>query len=508
MTRIVLINSRGPDPRFETLAMHNEPAQFLGMRSSLVRAGHKVITIDALGEKLTAKEVVKQTLAACPDVVGVNGYISRYGTVIDFDQEVLDQVRDSNPDVKTIIGGAFTARPEIRSIAVKRLNPDFAVIGEGEIPMEALIRTGFSSAGLETDPLLMVGNLDGTLTLRAKQRVDLDAIDFTRPPEWFKYIEMSLDWQRGCFGNCGFCAGYKMPATYKTPIRAVEELDYLMRHGKRMFFQIGPTFTADQEKATAIIDALNQKDVSAIQFIFEARTVEMVRIYREFLDPWLRFATANQTLIYIGYESGIPERLVNLDKVETIEQGQQYLPGLMDLLDQKYPFNIFIAWMLLDHRSTPGSALFDLFVMYGLLKKYDRSNMNPPSLLNNFTSGPGIRLSQEAPEEWQNQAPPPIGKLHDRMDVLATARKPGPLSKALAKILNASSSYEFKPGSFQVKMLKMSTLFTLQQLAEYLIKNMTQGEIDQARSEVQSITKSIGDPRVTALVDDSLGILK
>ena len=373
--------------------------------------------------------------------------------------------------------------------------------------MAALAESDFSLAGMAENPSIHLSDFEGIPLLSGLGKVNLDDIEISRPNKWLQYSYTDLDWQRGCFGSCKFCAGFRMASNYKSPKRAAEEFRYLLNLGKRLFFTIGPDFTARPEKANALVEELNRMEQRDVKIFSEVRLDSFSQALEEAEALWGYFGSNNELALMVGYETGIPQRLVELGKARSLEEGMTYLPTLLNILDKKYPFTLVLSWMLNDHNSTSARSLFDLLIMIGMLKKYPNLRMNPLSVTNNLGIYPGSLHDKEGvPVNWYESPRTPeairalyreMNKMHGQMNRVGR----NPLAIWLTKkIQPKQAANPLWISSFLAKAVKKADIYKLIYFAEFLKKCMTQTEI----SEAQAMADSFEDSRISRLFRDNI----
>lgn len=501
MPSVTFLECIATNPLLQPLTpMQHEPARYMGMRDLLIRNGYNVTVVDAAGGLMSVSTAARRVAQSRPDILGLSGYVNRDGSVLEFNRRVLERTRDTLPGVKVLLGGPITTHEIHRREAIRALSPDFIVVGEGELPISALIASGFRAAGLDGHPGVKLDTLMEVPVLTSIGKTDLDSIDFTRPPEWFGYAMASLDWQRFCAGACKFCDAIKRRPTFVSPKRARAEFEYLVKMGWRSFFLIGPDFPSDKEASTAIADELLRSDISDKYLAFEARILEMTRVVREFSSPWQRLAQTHTTRVYLGYETGIPSILRYMGKVKTDEEAESHLPTLLDLLDMNTGFNFLLAWMLITPKSTPATVLFDLMVMRGILEKYPRTDMNLPSIFNNMRLLPGMRLHDETPADWKDHLPGSLPALYDHMDARQAKTRPGRVARAIGGFLNRGRQATYSADGVASRLLRAQTGIHLDHLIEFLLRQMDEAAGKEALREVRDIARSFDDGRILDLV--------
>jgi len=429
MANAVLIHSKKPGLSANYLAdvhMSHPPVQYMGMIGKLRKEGHRVRVVDAYGRDLSVSETVAETLKDKPDVVGINGYICDGDKMLNFNAEVLAGIRrESQHPIKFVIGGPFVNHREYREKAIQTLKPHFTVVGEGEIPMQVLAEAQFDSQKLEGDLRVSVRQFEGSQILRSKERVNLDSIDIYWEPEWFDYLTADVDLQRFCLKACRICSGLKGEPTYPSAEKAGDLISYLYKGGMRDFFPIGPDLMADKDQITAIIEELLRRDIRGIDLRAEVCLDTLSETWPENEEAWLAFTQHNTFSGLVGWETAVPEILVNMKKVTSLEEAYAYLPKLMDLAEKQYPFNVWLYSIWVTHKSTPATVLFDVLIMKGLLKKYAGFvRTNASSITNTLWVDPGMPYYygvDAVSPNWREDAPKVLKKLMGFMD---DVRKP------------------------------------------------------------------------------------
>lgn len=203
---------------------------------------------------------------------------------------------------------------------------DYAIYGEGEIPLLAL------AGALEGGGPPAAGRLGAIkgLVFRDGRRVvvnepqpriaDLDALP---PPAYHllpmdRYSEHHLSTSRGCPFACGFCAsgailGKKWIA--RSPEKIVEEMEGLVRDfGKKTFVIVDDTFNLDIERVKRFCRLLLERRLRISWLL-------MAGIRADRTEPeMLRLMKASGCLDFgIGVESSDPTVLRNVGKGETVE---------------------------------------------------------------------------------------------------------------------------------------------------------------------------------------------
>jgi ribosomal peptide maturation radical SAM protein 1 len=165
----------------------------------------------------------------------------------------IRRIRELAPGVPLVVGGSTITAPTAQGLLAAFPEIDYAVVGEGEVPLERLVRSlgdGAQAGAIAAIPGLVVSvkNAAAPEGPRFSQVADLNGLP---PPEYDDYfrrlsslrperrffptlpVELSrgCSWQarQGARGGCAFCnlnqqwAGYR----WKKPRRAASEIDRL-----------------------------------------------------------------------------------------------------------------------------------------------------------------------------------------------------------------------------------------------------------------------------------------
>lgn len=179
--------------------------------------------------------------------------------------QVINRVRELNPEIITIVGGALiSSMPEP---LIKVLQPDYTILGEGEATLLELLdhieaggtpATAKNIAGLG---LLLNGTVH--FTPKRQQLFDLDVIPipdlflFPSVQENPEIPELGITTSRGCYARCSFCFLNMEKLSYKSPERfELEVADLVAKHSIQYFYVNDLTFTSDLKRTFKICDVL------------------------------------------------------------------------------------------------------------------------------------------------------------------------------------------------------------------------------------------------------------
>ncbi len=201
---------------FEEAGSMIPPHNLASLAAVIRKANHEVKIIDPLPAKLTSEDLIEIIKKENPDFIG----ISATSRLIISTFKFMDLVKNMNPNIKTVLGGAhITALPEETMEKCKSI--DFGVLQEGEITILELMESDakydklikidgiiFRHNGklIKTKPREYIKNLD-ELPFPAYDL--LENVDKYYKPAITNYKRsptFSIITSRGCFGKCAFCS--------------------------------------------------------------------------------------------------------------------------------------------------------------------------------------------------------------------------------------------------------------------------------------------------------------
>jgi anaerobic magnesium-protoporphyrin IX monomethyl ester cyclase len=287
------------------------PAGMAYLAASVRQAGFDVRVLDAYGEAprrfytfrdryrargLTPTEAALSIAGMEPGAVGISVHCAAEHTM---SCHMIAAIRTLLPDTPIIIGGYHaTFLPE----AFIEAGADFAVMGEGEKRLPALLRA--IESGAPTDCMEGVASSAGVCERTSKYTVDLDsqpfaavdllplenywALGYSHGPFMGKY--MNLLTSRGCPYNCAFCQAPAMSGgrwLRKSAPRVIEEIRFHMdTYGVRDFHIQDENFAIDRTRVESICRTLIEDDFG-ITFCFPSG-LKMETLDEELLDLMIR----------------------------------------------------------------------------------------------------------------------------------------------------------------------------------------------------------------------------
>ncbi len=270
------------------------------------QAGLRVSVLDAVAGKLSAAGTLAEMRGRPANVVAV---LTSQGTTL-ADSHFLRVLRHHGADLPCLLFGpsAFLSAEAFLAEGLA----DAVLCGEPEAALvEAVLALAAGQKGVMAAAALAPQRYAAGNLIR-----DLDGLPF---PAWD-----AVPWQlyggaasllgsRGCPANCAYCA-YVLPQgrcfRAQSPERTVEELAWTVAATNGARIQVrDPVFAHDPARVAAICEGILARGLQ-VRFACESRP-------EQFSDDLLRLlAAAGCSKVKIGLESGDPDLLQRLDRVE------------------------------------------------------------------------------------------------------------------------------------------------------------------------------------------------
>lgn len=361
---------------------------------------------------------------ACRDAAARGGVVAM-PTFIDsypVNLKVLERVRQLNPEVTIIIGGALVS--SLPEPLITGLRPDYTILGEGEATLLELLDhiegggTPAGAKGIAGLGLLLDGEVH--YTPKRKQLMDLDVLPI---PDLFLFPsvqkdrvipELGITSSRGCYGRCSFCFLNMEKLSYKSPERFEREVaDLVTKHSIRYFYINDLTFTSNLERTYRICDVLKKYGLTW------TCSTRVERIQPELLrymhvcgcrDIWYGVESVDQTVLNLADKQTKVEE-IEYAVAETVKAGIKVaanlivgLPGeseaslakMMDFCKKSEVIPISIKYLT----PFPGTKIYDMAVARGYITDHlayldslaERKVNDPDDAIINLTDLPEATL--------------------------------------------------------------------------------------------------------------------
>jgi len=316
--RVLLISANS-----ETLYMTTLPLGLNCVAVAARQAGHDVHLLDLMGNGNSASIIRDAIRKHQPHVIGISVRNIDNQNMADT-RFLLEPVRDtitlcrSFSDAVIVAGGAgFSIFPEA---ALRYLKADMGICGEGEAAFPALLQ----ALELTKNPSGIAGLcLPGSKAQGGRTAgATLGALPFPDPSLWTvtddvrAEIWVPLQTRRGCPMRCSYCS---TPALEGTRIRTrpadavVQSLSDHVDSGFKNFYFVDNTFNLPTKYAKDLCGAIASAGL-AIHW--------QCILYPGFVDEELvrKMAAAGCLEVSLGFESGCPAILKNLNKRYNVDQ--------------------------------------------------------------------------------------------------------------------------------------------------------------------------------------------
>jgi radical SAM superfamily enzyme YgiQ (UPF0313 family) len=312
--------------KFQRALIKRLPLGLAYVAGYLERNGHQVSVVDAEALDLDIPTTAAMVLEGNPEVIGITATTPIIHTAIG----VLDEIRESAPEIKTIIGGPHaSALPQ--DTLLNNSCVDFVVFGEGELScLEIITQLEKNRQPVAPIPGVIFRNSAGQAITGPPRLLEkkLDRFDFPgrhlfpmdRYIDRTKYqdeLYTMLTTSRGCPSLCTFCGSqttwgrstrFRSPESVLAEIRKCND-----EHQVRNFVFCDDTFTLRKDQTIDIC-----KGITELPFpvnIFCSSRVDTLTADRL---EWLK--KAGVYCLTFGIESGNDEILKLMRKGITVEQ--------------------------------------------------------------------------------------------------------------------------------------------------------------------------------------------
>lgn len=395
------------------------PFGCLAVIQSLRKTGHEPLFYNLDFIRPSDLQVIAYMLEHRPDVLGISAVVSTsYGYV----KNLIRLVRHHLPDIKVVVGGNLAASAEV---LLRKAGVDFCVVGEGELPMNALVEA------LERDPAdrealkeikgLCFLEADGGFFFTGYQKSlparDLSWPDYSvlekqgtlyyyiyptelsperrelMPPERRKLRMANVQTSKGCVNRCTFCHRWLKGYRARPLDQIAAHLRYLKKeHNVGSIFLVDEAFGSNPKHARELAALLKELDL-----IWYAGAVRADAVDPDILHYWYECGcrevtygteTGSQTILDVmekhttvqmnldsfrlGAENGLPARAVQLvlgmpgENNRTVAETIEFLKQITPHLDMKgkLPSRMFSLNLAM---AFPGTPLYEYARSMGLV---------------------------------------------------------------------------------------------------------------------------------------------
>ena len=290
------------------------PLNLLYIATVLKNSNHKVTFIDAVAEQKGLDEIIK--IIKNYDIV----IVSTSSMSFREDAEVLQDLKNVNPRLKTIIFGSHpTFMPDAcfeKSVDILiRREPEFIIrdvvdaFGKGDNSWKKIKGIGFQEKGEKrlNEIYPFIENLD-ELPFPDRAMLPKDVDYFNPIVRRLPYATVMTS--RGCPAKCTFCSVgpfFGQTTRYRSAKNVLDELEILKKQGFKEIWFRDETFTVYKKRNTEICNEMIKRNMN-FSWIANARVGSIDK------DMMALMQKAGCHLIKFGVESGVQEILNNIKK--------------------------------------------------------------------------------------------------------------------------------------------------------------------------------------------------
>ncbi len=316
----------------DNISDHIQPSIGLGILANILRnAGHSVMLLDFIKEKIREKKLYLIINDFQPDIIGFQCYTFDIFKVKNY----LSGIRKKFPEIKLILGGPHPSTLPNETLIFFDGLIDYIFLSEAEISLKQFCE------GIPISEIQGIGYLD-KLTRQPVYSYPkfLENIDDAGMPAWDlikpetfppaqhgavykKFPIAPIMLTRGCPFLCTFCAGSLIMGRKlrkRSVVSVINEIKYLYHErGIREFHFIDDNFTMDRQYVISFLNALKE-----LNFDISWSTPNGVRM--DSLDDTILelMKKTGLYLISLGIESGSDRILKNMKKSNTVEKIKKY----------------------------------------------------------------------------------------------------------------------------------------------------------------------------------------
>jgi radical SAM superfamily enzyme YgiQ (UPF0313 family) len=279
---------------------------------------HKYILPAALEADCDA--IFGEIAAFRPDLVGFSTYVWNIGAVT----RLARAVRERLPGTRIALGGPEIAANDIVAGRFDGFPLDFAIVGEGEIPLQRLLLQCLSGGadGLEDIPRLCYRR-NGALSRSGLSLNDAGLIvDLAAAPSAYLNGDVpaavldrpgtraNVETQRGCSFRCAYCLyhAHYPSIRYRSAAIVLDELQSIYGHGIEHCRITDANFLSSPRHAAAILGGMIERGIRMSLF-FEAIPSFVDDSIAALIGEFGALSPKNEVMVGIGLQSIHPESL-------------------------------------------------------------------------------------------------------------------------------------------------------------------------------------------------------
>ena len=286
-------------------------------------AGHNVHLLDLMGSGDNIEPLRNVIQQSRPDLIGIsvrnvdNQHMAETRFFLEAVRNIIAQCRTLSKAPIVVGGAGFSIFP---NAALRYLKADMGICGEGEVAFTSLLEA--LERGDSLSDITGLCLLNETMRKESAVRVNLETLPLPDPHLWSVPLEAKSDiWvpyqtRRGCPMKCAYCSTPALEGTIirKHPVHEIVE--GIARHvaaGFDKFYFVDNTFNFPPEYTKELCRSLASANLG-----IRWRCI----LYPGFVDEEMvqLMAKAGCVEVSLGFESGSPEILKNLNKKYTVEQ--------------------------------------------------------------------------------------------------------------------------------------------------------------------------------------------
>jgi anaerobic magnesium-protoporphyrin IX monomethyl ester cyclase len=310
------------------------PPQFLFLGASARQAGVEPVLYDAMGFWASHDDIIAEMANVNPDYVATSAITATIPDAL----RVLQNAKNLNPNVVTLLGGVHPTFMDHEILAEHGDTVDYVIRGEGEETLRELLEC--LEAGGDQKKVYGISFRENGHVARTPPRPLFenlnalgrawDLIDWTKNYTYYVFPGSRLaaiNTSRGCDSECTFCSQQKFWARSwraRSPEDVVEEVQFLHTRLGVDVILLGDEYpTNDRARWEKLLDMLIERRFP-IHFLMETRVEDIVRD----ADIMHKYREAGIVHVYIGVEATNQETLDYIHKDLKVETSKKAIDVL------------------------------------------------------------------------------------------------------------------------------------------------------------------------------------